>query len=712
MQAADKPPMEWNSEVIAANPQLVVDLSSNTGRIKYGASGFLYGLGNDSIPSVNMLAPLRPQVAAQKPEGGLQHPNGDALNVAHTYKVAGGKEVEIYIQDVYPDWPYDNLGIHDYLTKVDSVTRQVVASPNRSMFSYVPFNEPDQIWYNKSDKKQAFFNDWKTVGQKIKSIDPAARIVGPNFSRYDSSFYRDFLTFARDSRCLPDVISWHELNDDFFPGWYSRYDDYRSIESSLGMSAREICINEYGRSSGDLGIPGKLVQWIARFENSKVDACLAYWTTAGCLDDLVTRDHYNQATGGWWLYRWYGGMTGNTVKVTPPNANAEGLQGLASLDNEKKQARILFGGSSGSADVVVKGFGSTPYFGSKVHVIVWATASTGILPSSGPTFVMEGDYAIANGQIALTVNNMVDTTAYQMMITPDTNLSSANDANRYEAEYADILGSAKITYSGNTGYSGTGFVESCGGSNNASTTFVVTASHNGFYNVRLRYSAGPIGNGNTPPTRTIGLMLNGSPLKDVSVPATADWNTWADANISVFLTAGINRIALDSFTNDDRSAMNIDYIEVTSASGAINAYEAEAAGNTLGGTAAVMNDSAASGGKYVGDIGNGVANTLQFNNVQVPSSGTFRMVVYFANAENRGSHDYNAQVVDRYADISVNGSTAKRVYFRNTFAWNVYQTTVIDVNLNAGNNTIKFANSLAYAPHIDKIEIASRFQLV
>jgi len=88
------------------------------------------------------------------------------------------------------------------------------------------------------------------------------------------------------------------------------------------------------------------------------------------------------------------------------------------------------------------------------------------------------------------------------------------------------------------------------------------------------------------------------------------------------------------------------------------------------------------------------------------------MVVYFANAENKGSHDYNAQVVDRYADISVNGGTAKRVYFRNTFAWNAYQTTVIDVNLKAGNNTIQFSNSAAYAPHIDKIEIASRFQLV
>jgi hypothetical protein len=317
---------------------LFIDLSARTGPVKHGACGFLYGLGKTEIPSVNTLAPLKPQVAAQKPEGGLQHPNGDALNVSETYKAAGGREIEIYIQDVYPNWPYDSLGINDYLGKVEQVVSQVIASSNRSLFSYVPFNEPDQIWYNKTDKKQAFFDDWQMVYRKIKSIDALARLAGPNLANYDSAFYRDFMAFASQNDCLPDVVSWHELNDDFFEGWYQRFDDFRRIESDLGLPNREICINEYCRIKGDLGIPGQLIQWMTRFENSKVDACLAYWTDAGSLNNLVTRDHYNQATGAWWLYRWYGGLTGDTVKVTPPAADAEGLQGLATLDGTKKQA--------------------------------------------------------------------------------------------------------------------------------------------------------------------------------------------------------------------------------------------------------------------------------------------------------------------------------------------------------------------------------------
>ncbi len=429
--------------------RLIVDLGVPRGPLKYGAVGFLYGLGNDDIPSQNMLAPLKAQVAAQKPEGGLQHPNGDALNVSNTYKAAGGREIEIYIQDIYSNWPYEELGMEDLLNKVELVMHQVMASPNRAMFSYVPFNEPDQIWYNKTDKKQKFFEDWKTVVWKIKAIDPSARIVGPNFARYDSGVYRDFLSFAKENDCLPEVISWHELNDDFFSGWYERYEDYRGMERSLGIPAREICINEYCRISGDLSVPGKLIQWITRFENSKVDACLAYWTDAGSLNNLVTRDHYNKATGGWWLYRWYSEMTGSTVDVIPPDRNAEGLQGLAALDGKKKEVRILLGGSK-NVQIVVNGFRSALYFGKRVHVSVSETLSTGILPAESPVLIQEGDYPVMDDQITIPLGPTADSSAYQLVLTPAEDQPTDQPLN---------------------------------------STFVVTAAQNGYYHTRVRCSA-------------------------------------------------------------------------------------------------------------------------------------------------------------------------------------------------------------------------------
>ncbi len=691
----------------AAPSQLTVDLSANTGALRYGATGFLYGLGDEGIPNETMLTALRPQVAAQKAPDGLQHPNGDALRVAPMFKRAGGRQIEIYMQDVYPNWPYDNLGLNDYLGKVDTIARKVVADPNRSLFVYVPFNEPDWIWYS-GQITGRFLNDWRTVVQRIRAIDPGARIAGPGFTHYLPNETRAFLTFARDNNVLPDVSTWHELGDDFFANWNNHYNNYRQIERDLGISARPITIDEYGRQNGDLGVPGNLVQYVAKFEASKVDACLAYWTTAGGLNDLVTRN--NQATGGWWLYKWYGELTGNTVAVTPPSVGGA-LQGLAAVDSAKQQARVVFGGNNpvtGTYDtnVVVRGLGSAPFLGNTVHATVWGVDSSGQNPTTGPFLVTEGDYTASGGQFTLPLTGLRGSAAYHVIITPNKDLSAVGGASRYQAEYARLDGGARVTYGNNTGYSGTHFVEGYGASATASTKFVVTVPSDGYYNVGLRYSAGPYSG--APANRSIRLRLNGTDLSDLALPGTADWNTWNTVTTKVFLPAGISRLEANAYAGDDRDAVNLDYLDVTSTSGTITGYEAEASGNTLSGTAARGSNSGASGGQHVGFVGAGAGNTLRFNNVNVPTAGRYRMVVAYANAEVVGDHQYNNNIVDRGADISVNGGAARRTYFRNTLSWTTFRTAVVDVDLAAGANAITFGNSSSgYAPDIDLIRIAA-----
>ncbi|WP_043625684.1 carbohydrate-binding protein [Nonomuraea candida] len=690
----------------AAASRLVVDLGTPTGALRYGATGFLYGLGDEGIPDETMLAALKPQVTAQKAPDGRQHPNGDALKVAPMFKRAGGRDIQIYMQDIYRQWPYENLGLADYLAKVETMTRKVVADPYRASYVYVPFNEPDQIWY--AGNLPAFLDAYKTVYQRIRSIDPGARIAGPNFASYRSADLRAFLTFARDNRVLPDVTTWHELGDDFYTSWHTHYADYRAMEASLGVSPRPITINEYGRASGDLGVPGNLVQFVAKFENSKVDGCLAYWTTAGGLNDLVTRN--NQATGGWWLYKWYGELTGTTVAVTPP-APGGSLQGLAAYDPAKKQARVIFGGNnpaSGTYDteVVVTGIpAALSGAGGTVHATVWGVDDSGLNPSPGPYRVAEADFPVSGGQITIPLAGLKGSSAYHVIVTPDKDTSPAGS--RYEAEYAALSGSARVTYGQNTGYSGTSFTEGYGGSTTAGTAFVVTAAGDGYHDLALRYSAGPFAG--APAGRSVRLRLNGSDLTDLALPGTADWNTWNTVTARVFLTAGINRVEVNAYAADDRDAVNLDYLAVTPASGVVTAYQAESPANTLGGAARVGANAAASGGQYVGFIGAGAANTLRFNGVTVPAAGRYRMVVTYANGElGEGADNYNTNIVDRYADISVNGGAARRHYFRNTLGWSNFRTTVGDVVLAAGANTITFANaSTGYAPDIDRIQIAA-----
>jgi hypothetical protein len=234
-------------------------------------------------------------------------------------------------------------------------------------------------------------------------------------------------------------------------------------------------------------------------------------------------------------------------------------------------------------------------------------------------------------------------------------------------------------------------------------TSIVTAQDNGYYQIKLSCQALPEG-------KTIRLLLNGADLTEFPAPPKTGGDPGVEVNFTVFLTAGINRIALKTTSGDDPGRLNFALIDVTPASGPLSFYEAEAPGNTLAGMTAVMEDPAASGGKYVGNIGNGAGNFLQFHDVRVARGGIYRLVVHFANAEFRGGHSYNNQIVDRWAEVRVNGQNPQKVYFRNTFAWNNYQTRVIDVKLAAGRNTIEFANPIkgAYAPNIDKIEIAER----
>ncbi|WP_372443616.1 AzlC family ABC transporter permease [Streptomyces adelaidensis] len=223
----------------AANAQLAVDLSQTTGDIAHGASGFLYGMGNAGVTTDNVLQPLHPQQAAQKPQGGLQHPSGDAFDVAPQYLRAGTKEIQIYMQDIYRYWPYEEAGLTDYLSKIDDMVADVKADPNYGKYVYVPFNEPDWIWYSgmfsNTTTRQKFFDDWKTVYNHIRALDPTTKIAGPGFASYNSRTMAEFLAYAKANDVVPDVITWHKLQNDFFTDYYNHYDHWRGVESDLDV---------------------------------------------------------------------------------------------------------------------------------------------------------------------------------------------------------------------------------------------------------------------------------------------------------------------------------------------------------------------------------------------------------------------------------------------------------------------------------------------
>jgi hypothetical protein len=121
-------------------------------------------------------------------------------------------------------------------------------------------------------------------------------------------------------------------------------------------------------------------------------------------------------------------------------------------------------------------------------------------------------------------------------------------------------------------------------------------------------------------------------------------------------------------------------------------YEAESSANTLAGGAVVASCSTCSGGQKVGYVGNG--GTLQFNNVSKASAGSYTLVIYYCDGDS-----------GRTAYMSINGGSGTAINFAGTGGWNTVGTYAVTVSLNAGNNTIKFYNSSAYAPDFDRIAV-------
>jgi hypothetical protein len=167
----------------------------------------------------------------------------------------------------------------------------------------------------------------------------------------------------------------------------------------------------------------------------------------------------------------------------------------------------------------------------------------------------------------------------------------------------------------------------------------------------------------------------------------------------VYLHAGINPVTY-------AGTGILGGLSVTPASGHATTYAASAAQNVLSGTAKVESDSYAYGGQYVGWIGNGTANTLTFTGVTVPSAGTYRIMISYADADGESSGNYNTSLIDSAFTLTTSAGSSVTTYARNTYSWDQFGTVEVTVRLDGGSNTITIGNPTYYAPNVDKIIVA------
>ncbi|MFF5225933.1 hypothetical protein [Dactylosporangium sp. NPDC000521] len=128
-------------------------------------------------------------------------------------------------------------------------------------------------------------------------------------------------------------------------------------------------------------------------------------------------------------------------------------------------------------------------------------------------------------------------------------------------------------------------------------------------------------------------------------------------------------------------------------------YEAEAPGNTLGGSAWVDRYPGASGGSIVRNLGDWGSRdgdgVLRFATVDVPVAGTYTLKLFHVNIDNERT---------RTAVVTVAGSDPQRVTL--TGGSTCCTASTLKVQLRKGGNTISVGNPDGHAPSVDRIVLS------
>ncbi|MFD7919456.1 TIM-barrel domain-containing protein [Streptomyces sp. NPDC059740] len=257
-----------------------------------------------------------------------------------------------------------------------------------------------------------------------------------------------------------------------------------------------------------------------------------------------------------------------------------------------------------------------------------------------------------------------------------------------EAEDLQLNGAS--TASDHKGHTGSGFAagfESTG----SSLSTDIDVKDAGAYQFALRYANSRGGDGQTR-TRSLSLSVDGGEQQQVSLPTTADWDTWGLATARLQLGAGHHTLALTR-TASDSGDVNIDSLALVRpgdpyppvSTTAIRdcmfgvACEAEAA--RLGGGAITATDHKGyAGNGFAAELDQGAGLTTHL--VGVPADGVYTLRVRYANGTGGdGLHR------TRQATVTT-GGTSTTLELPATKDWDDWQTAAVSVPLKAGADDI------------------------
>lgn len=331
---------------------VAVDLGQAQPFERRGA-GWLHSL-DASAPAAADLEPLRPRRVRLHPDAA-----GRAMGRAGRL----GVTVQAVVSDAWGyhpggDWPGDFERWDNWERHVRLLARR--ARRQGWTWEWDLWNEPDtrQFWARDAARH---LDTWERGVRTLRAELPGAVVVGPSTADHRPETILAFLRQAQARGVLPDVVSWHELDDRFRFDIETRIAAVRAGMRALGLPPLPIQINEYLARERSR-IPAEALAALVQLERGGTDGVKSCWSD---LDPGVDEPGSGQITGLlapdggrrplWWLYRAYAGLPARLAAAGPH-------QGWWLLAGAEAGRVAVLAGSIGGGEAVLRctGAGGTP----------------------------------------------------------------------------------------------------------------------------------------------------------------------------------------------------------------------------------------------------------------------------------------------------------------------------------------------------------------